>query len=280
MVLEQFLPAEVVEKRPLLSFVLGFVYSLVSIFVASLIFKSSCGQFAVAFAALLLFPIINRILLIEEKQASHEKKISFRTILRDHSDVFEVFLFMFFGIFTAFVLVSLFVKSDSLVTLFNPQLRRVGILGNVFADHELFWRIYLNNLLVLIVCFLLSIFYGAGSIVFLAWNASVWGVFFGYSARYAFAKLSPIVGFITYTLPYVPHMITEATSYLFGAFSGGIFSRALSTELLHGDYTFSKKKFIIADRKIFQDSIMFLFLSFLMVTVAAILEVYVFPLII
>ncbi|MBN2367681.1 stage II sporulation protein M [Candidatus Woesearchaeota archaeon] len=279
MVLEQFLPAEVIERRPLLSFLLGLVYSLVSIFVSSFIFKSSAGQFAVAFTALLLFPIVNRILYIEEKQASHEKKITVRTIMRDHYDVFEVYLFMFFGILAAFALVSLFLGVDYVTYVFNPQLRRVGFLGQVFGDTGLFWSIYLNNLLVLMVCFLLSIFYGAGSIVFLAWNASVWGVFFGYSARQSFAKLNPLLGFLSFILPYIPHMITEATSYLCGAFSGGIFSKAISREFMHKDYTFHKKKYIIEDEKIFKDSLMFLVLSFLLVTVAAFLEVYVFPMI-
>ena len=45
-----------------------------------------------------------------------------------------------------------------------------------------FLPIFSNNFRVMIIFLVLSVIFGAGSILFLAWNASVWGVVFAYMA--------------------------------------------------------------------------------------------------
>jgi uncharacterized membrane protein SpoIIM required for sporulation len=88
-----------------------------------------------------------------------------------------------------------------------------GMLGQFSGSNtSMFMPILLNNLKVVFVCMVLSLIYGSGSILLLAWNASVLGVFIG-----SFGKLTSFIAFI-------PHTGAEFIAFFFAAISGGLIS--------------------------------------------------------
>ena len=106
-------------------------------------------------------------------------------LFKDHKDIFEIYLLMFLGIFVAFAFSSFFFSTSAIQSLFKPQLAVANLAGAATLFNKELISIIFNNLIVLVACFILSLVYGAGSILFLTWNASAWGVVIGYSAKLA-----------------------------------------------------------------------------------------------
>ncbi len=260
MVFEQLFRVKWIEKKEH-AFFLGFCYALIGIASAKLIFPSNVGLMAIAFTSILLIPSLNSLLKMEENVEIRENKLSVRQLFADHKDIFKVYTFLFLGIFLAFGLVSLFFPEDAIGKSFSAQLSSAGIKGSALSENPLFGLV-LNNLLVFAVCFILSLVYGAGSVLFLTWNASVWGVAFGFFARLT-TGTGKIVGFVSLLLPFLPHMITEAVAYISAAVVGGIVSKAVLREKL-----FSRKF-----HHILTDALIFLAIGIVLVLIAGIIEV-------
>ncbi|MBT4824483.1 stage II sporulation protein M [Candidatus Woesearchaeota archaeon] len=270
MVLEQAFKAQWLEKRPISAFFLGLLYALVGILSAKLIFPASTSMMAVAFTSILLIPSVNKLLSDEENVEIRETKFSLRMLIKDHRDIFEIYFFMFIGVLTMFALFALFMPKATTLKMFSSQLKVAGFTGQAFAS-QIFNRetmdILINNLIVMIACLLLSIAYGAGSILFLVWNASVWGTVFGYVAHTSAGQVHPLIAFGTIMAPVLAHMITEALSYFSAAVVGGVVSKAVLREDL-----FSEKF-----HHILSDSMILLLLGFIIVVIAALIEVHVYP---
>ncbi|MFC1691347.1 stage II sporulation protein M [Nanoarchaeota archaeon] len=263
MVFEQLINVNWLERKRYFALFLGFCYSLIGILSAKLIFPSSAGIMAVAFTSLLIVPTLNKLLLIEENLEIREKKLSIRLLFKDHKDVFEIYFFLFLGIFFSFALVNLFVPMTTSLKLFAPQLKVAGLTGGAFSS-AFFTKILLNNLLVLFVCFILSLVYGAGSVIFITWNASAWGVIFAHYAKDAagFVGGSPFTQFFVIIIPALPHMFTEVASYFSAAVVGGVVSKAVLREKL-----FSEKF-----HHIITDALILLALGVALVVLAAVIE--------
>jgi hypothetical protein len=275
MVLEQAFRAKWLERRPISAMFLGLLYSIIGILSAKLIFPASSGLASIAFVSILLIPSLNRLLSDEENVEIRENKFSLKMLFRDHRDIFEIYFFMFIGIFLAYAMFGMFLPKDQVIKMFGPQVNLIKGQGlyNAFVGHaflsDRFVSILLNNLLVFIVCFVLSIVYGAGSIFFLSWNASAWGVIFAINARVIAGFGNPLVAFVGVDnmAPVWAHLITEALSYFFAAVAGGVLSKAVMREDL-----FSEKF-----HHILSDAMILLVLGFGVVAIAAFIEVFVFP---
>ena len=261
MVVEQLIKAKWLEKRPLSAFIIGFIYSLIAFLTSYLIFPSYFGVMSIAFISILLVPTLSKLLSIEENQEIREKKFSIMQLLKDHYDIIEIYLSLFIGIFLAYFILVLFIPKDLGLNLFSPQLSIAGISG--FASSPLnFWQILFNNLLVLIVAFILSLVYGAGAILFLSWNASVWGVVIGAVLRRTFGlDLLPIAVNFSQILP---HLTIEAAGYILAAITGGILSKAVIRE------SYKSKQFM----HILTDALLFGFLSAFLILTAAFIEIW------
>jgi hypothetical protein len=261
MVLEQLFKTRFLEKKPIYAFWMGLLYSIIGLISAALIFGANVGLMAIAFTSILLIPSLNKLLQEEENAEIREKKLSIKHLFKDHKDVFEVYLFVFFGILLGHLLTSLLFSSQ-VSRLFAPQLAVAGLAGNAFQAGT-FLSILGNNLLVLSVCFVLSLVYGAGAVIFLVWNASVWGAIFGvYINQVATTGTDLGTAFILLLLPLLPHMITETLGYLSASIVGGVVSKAVTREKL------MSKKFI----HVLTDALLFLFLGFLLIILAAAIE--------
>jgi uncharacterized membrane protein SpoIIM required for sporulation len=261
--LENILKPDWLEKRPRFGFMIGFVYSIIAIIAAWIIFPKSHGIASIAFVSLLLVPSLNKILSIEEIQDASSKKFSLKRIFDDHSDVLEVYFMLFLGIFLAYALFSIKFPGLLINGLFDSQLGIIGIIGQATGSSD-FNSILMNNFKVLTIFLVLSLIFGAGSILFLAWNASVWGVVFGYMATLssnAFHTLSVIF------LRVMPHMFAEAGSYFFAIIAGGIMSQAVLREKMGS----AKFNYVL------KDGAVFLFVAIMLLVLGAVLEVYLYP---
>jgi len=257
-------------SKPRYGYLLGLVFAIFGIFSAKLIFGSNPGIMSVAFTSMLLMPLLNRLLNDAENKEIREKKLSLKGLFSDHWELFRIYIYIFLGILTTYAILTLVWSNAFSLNIFAPQLKVAGFAGKAFsAQSSQFASILWNNLIVLIVCFLLSFFYGAGSILFLAWNASVWGTVFGFVARQSAAasNTNPFIGFITLMIPVMPHLITEAVSYFSAAIVGGVVSEAVIKE------KWMSKRF----QHVLTDAVIFFILALILVVVAAYLEVYVFP---
>lgn len=266
MVFEQIFKLKWIERKEH-AFFLGFIYSIVGLISAKLIFPASVGLMSVAFTSILLIPSLAMLLKLEENVEVREKKLSIKQLFKDHKDIFKVYIFMFLGIFLAYSLTSLLFPEITVQKIFETQLKSAGIHGLATRESPLF-SLIINNIIIFIACFILSFVYGAGSILFLTWNASVWGVVITLFARDAatMTGINPVVEFKNSILSILPHMTTEAIAYISAAIVGGIISKAVLREKI-----FSKKF-----NHIITDALIFLVIGFILVIIAGIIEVSTF----
>lgn len=263
MVLEQILNLKSVEKRSLNVFLLGVIYSFMGILCAQVIFPDNVGTMSIAFISVLLIPSLSFMLQVEENVEIRENKLSLRLLFKDHKDIFKLYIVLFLAIFFSYALTALLWEPAVIQTFFRPQLESAGISGNAVLPGA-FLGIVLNNFIILFLSFVLSIIYGSGAVLFITWNASVWGIVLGFFARYAanIGHKSIFVYFVEELVPFLPHMVTEATSYISAAIVGGVVSKAVIREKL-----FSKKF-----HHIVTDAFMLLGLAVVLIVVAACIE--------
>jgi uncharacterized membrane protein SpoIIM required for sporulation len=261
--LENILKPDWLEKNPRYSFLIGFVYSIIAILAAYWVFPRSQGIASIAFLSLLLVPSLAKILAIEEIQDTQSRKFSIKKIFQDHSDVLQVYFMLFLGIFLAYALFSLKFPNLLVQGVFSNQLRIIGVnVGQAVGGFD-FWSILTNNLKIFIIFLVLSLIFGAGSILFLTWNASVWGVVFGYMATH---YVNAFDTFISTFLKVMPHMFLEAGAYFFAIVAGGIMSQAVLREKL------GSKKF----NYVMKDGFVFLTVGTILLILGAFVEVYVY----
>ena len=127
----------------------------------------------------------------------------------------------------------------------------------------------MNNLKVMLFCLFFSLFFGAGAIFILTWNASVIGAAMG---TFATEKLG-IFGTHLITFPlslmrYMTHGVFEILAYFMAGLAGGIISVAIINNDLVGEYK----------KRILKDSIDLILLAVAFLIVGAIVEVFVTPL--
>lgn len=250
------------------AFYLGFFSSLIGLISAMFIFPANVDLMSVAFISILLIPLLTSLIGEEIKIELREKRLSLGLIFKDHKDIFKVYIFAFLGIFVAYSLMSLVFPETVISRLFFAQLNSAGVYGFPITQNP-FGKLILNNTLVLLICFVLSLIYGAGSILFLTWNASVWGVVFTFFIvkSYDISGQNPLLDAGKLILPFLPHLITEAIAYISAAIVGGVVSKAVLQKKLLTSNNF---------RIILDDALVLLSMSFILIIIAAFVEINVY----
>ena len=268
---EQLFSAKWMSKKPYYAFLLGLGYSVFGIFSAIVVFPEDVGLMSIAFTSLLVVLSLNNLLSMGENREIRENKLSIRLLFRDHKDIFEIYIFLFLGMLITFSFFAIVLPKFAVTNIFGSQLSPYFRYAGRAAEWGFFMDILKNNALVLLICLVLSLIYGAGSIIFLTWNASVWGSIFGYIAKQSavVAAKSPFVEFMALFIKVFPHMFMEALSYFFAIVAGGVISKALIREKENA------QKF----KHVFTDGMLFFAISIVLLLLAASLEAFVFPLI-
>jgi len=263
--LENVLKPNWLENKPRFAFLIGIIYSIIGILAAYLVFPSSQGIASIAFISMLLIPSLSRMFIIEEEQDRVSKKFSIKKIFHDHNDILQVYFMLFLGIFLTYALFSIKFPNLLVLGVFDNQLRIIGVnIGQAVGGLN-FYSILMNNMKVMLIFVALSLIFGAGSIIFLAWNASVWGVVFGYMATH---YANAFDTFISTFLKVMPHMFLEAGAYFFAIIAGCIMSQAILRE------KFGSKKF----NYVLKDGMAFLAIGVILLVAGALVETYVYTL--
>lgn len=266
MVFEQIFNIKEVKNNYFNIFVMGFIFSEIGILASFLAFNGSVGLMSVAFTAVIGIPYL--IHLLQLKSEAMDTKDFFRNLFWTHSAVFESYIFLFLGFFFSYVLYSLFLPEQAILYYFKDQLSLFNISGNATGVTLSFGAIVYNNFRVLLIFFILSIIFGVGSILFLVWNASVWGILLGYFIKLNSTGSTLFLKLINTTLRFFPHMILEASSYLFAIISGVIISQTMTSKAIGID----KKREIVIH------GVILYIISLVLLLVSAYVEVYIYPL--
>ena len=273
MVLEHIFPEDWLENKGRYAFLLGVIYSVIGILIASVLFPGDPALVAVAFTSLLLLPELYKIFSMEERQESLEKKVTLSALWRDDANLVRIYIFLFIGILLVYSLGTILLPSFQANTLFREQLEirfGQGFAGNATAgifSSGLFLSLLSNNFLVLLACFIMGLLTGDGAIFLITWNASVWGTIFGITAKNAasFSGGNPFWIFFLIMLIVFPHMIIEAISYFLAAISGSVISKDVLLE------KFASDRFL----EVFGFNLYLLLFALIFLVVGAIVEAFV-----
>lgn len=271
MVLESLINPMKAEKSPLSMLIYGFIFASISIILSLLIFRNDPSMVAVFITVMITIPLMYTTMKFEEGKDLEIKDE--KTLLKQHWKALKFLIFLFFGFIIAYSLWFIFLPAETTQSLFSTQLSTISsinskISGNLLINSGILVKIFMNNLKVMLFCLFFSLFFGAGAIFILTWNASVIGAAMG---TFATEKLS-IFGTYFITLPlslmrYMTHGVFEILAYFMAGLAGGIISVAIINNDLVGEH----KKVIL------KDALDLIILAVGVLVIGAIVEVYVTP---
>lgn len=271
MVLEQIYNVKWLKAHTPAAFLLGIAYSIFGIGGALLIYPSDPALLAVAITTLFFLPSLYRLTELEESLEMRLKQLDLIEILKRNKEVIKIYGFAFIGIMLAFSFFSIALPALASNLFFKAQLSvlqgQATSAGHAFFTVGLFKEIFLNNLKVLVFCFLISIFAGNGSMLLIAWNASVWGTVFGNLAKVSagVGAANPWAFFILIMFSVLPHTILEMLSYVIATISGAAISEGFLKEKLKSD------RFM----NVFMINLILLIVALFVLAVAGVVETYV-----
>lgn len=282
MVLEHLISPTKAENSPWKMFFIGIFYSTIAIFLSVWVFNGYAGLVMVFLTVLACLPIIQATIRLEEKKDLKSNSEIF--LLKEHWKALSFFMFLLFGFIISYSFWYVVLPNTMVSDIFGTQMETIRAINSVDANGQttsssvFFWQIFSNNAKVLFFTIVFSFFYGAGAVFILAWNASVVGAAVGNFARSSLHSVALQTGFTgignyftTYSLGlirYLTHGSFEILAYFMAALGGGIISIAIAR---HG---FGGKDFM----KVAVDSIDLIFLSLAMLFLAAVIEVFITPL--
>jgi uncharacterized membrane protein SpoIIM required for sporulation len=262
MVLESLIGEKNIRKNPALVLGLTMIISLVSIVIAYFVFPKYTSVLSISFITIGLVPLIHSVLRNEDFNERLKRKQA-SNFLQRNSTIIQFYVWIFIGVILAFTIAYVFCPVEIKQTVFEEQINSFciisgsdncvsgvpnsikamfsefsgssvdGLFSGAFnacqnpatsnlATCSLF--IFENNFLVLFWTIVLSIFYGAGAIFILAWNASILGMFFG--EMILTIQFARGIGLFQGML--IGHGPPELLGYIFGALAGGILSAMVS----------------------------------------------------
>ncbi len=259
---------------------IGFVYALVGIAIATIVFSSNIGLVAVFLISIALMASIGKLLNVAELLGGRKEKLqrenvyleevhvrgkelSLKNLLEDYKDLFNAYAFSFFGIFFAFALVTIFLPLGLEGVFFGSQL---GLLTGSAANASAYTGLVQHNLLIFAIVFFISLIFEFGTTFVVTWNASVWGAVFALRAKQA-AALSqgdPLASFAMLMAVVIAHTALEASAYFSGAIAGGILNRGFLKE----------KWFDQRFNQIALHAVLILVIGAVLVAIAGIVEVF------
>jgi uncharacterized membrane protein SpoIIM required for sporulation len=280
MVLESLLNPLDAEKRPWEMFFIGILYSSIAILIGLMIFGEDASLVIVFLTVLACIPIIYGAIKLEENKdmvINSEQKL-----IKEHFKALSFFMFLFFGIVFSCIAWYVFSPPTLSQNIFLSQIKTIktinsGITGNFLESLSIFSSIFFNNIKVLLFCLLFSFLYGVGAIFILVWNASVLGAAVGDFTRTSISEIFSATGNVSLyhyfniisigVLRYSIHGIPEILAYFIAGLAGGI----ISVAIIRHDFRSEKFKIVAID------SMDLMILSVICIFIAALLEVYVTP---
>jgi uncharacterized membrane protein SpoIIM required for sporulation len=278
MVLEEIVNPKKAGSRTLNIFFVTIFYTLVAILFANFLFPSESSMLAIALVTIIFVPFFQKLFVLEEEKeslaAKHRKG---QNLFARHIKIVKVFAAFFVGIIVAVSFVYIFFPAQSVFLLqeqvirsfssFSPPGAQVASASGAFIQTADFSRFFINNTQVMLITYILSILFGAGAVLILAWNASVIGVYIGIVTQSLIGKGYPLAAAYAIGLPaglsaIALHGIPEVLAYFLAAVAGGVLSVGVIREKWK-----SREFHLIA-----KDSIKFLIMAEALIFIAALIE--------
>jgi len=272
------------EQKPQRLFFVGLLYVALSFLLVNLIFlrdpvfSKHSSILVITFTVIFSMPFIHSLIRIEEIREMTDGNS--RTLFRPHFRAILALLFLFLGFLAAFTILYIALPEKIVLNNFQSQIEQFcrvnyqnldeclkqygmsSITGKAVGISSDLMNIFINNIYVLIFILVFSLTFGAGAIFILAWNASVIAAAIGMLVRNSLSQIP------TGLLMYLIHGIPEIAAYFVAALAGGI----LSTAVIRRDFNHGRFVYILRDFAIF------IIIALLVLFIAALLEVYVTPL--
>ncbi len=256
------------ERHPFEIFIIATFYSSLSIILGLWIFKDQASLAIIFLTTLSCLYVVQGAIKMEEKKEKNWNSESW--LLKEHKPIAILILMLFIGFTFSSALWAFFLPSETSSTVFQMQGSTIEqiklITGKAIDTSATLTNIFNNNIKIILVSLVFAIFYGAGAIYIIAWNASVMGFVIGSITKETFGLIALPIVFAKYFL----HGIPEMLAYILASIAGGI----LYFAFIKGDLT-NKDKI----KRIVFDTISLILISILLLLASAILEVYVSPLI-
>ncbi len=268
------------KRKPWEMFFIAILYYSVACILSLWVFKDYATIVTLLLTIVAVIPIIYNAIQLEEEESARPEVYS--RILFGHFKYFSFTMYFFGGLVVASALWYVFAPTHIVQSLFNAQIKTImgiNITGHVSQSFGLFATIFFNNIKVLIFCIIFSFIYGSGAVFILTWNASVIGVAIGYYIRTKLAAISAYTGFQYMAhyfgifsiglLKYTIHGIPEILAYFIAGLAGSIISVGVIKKRYSSD-GFSRTLW---------DASNLILIAIFITFVAAILEVYITPII-
>lgn len=267
MVLERFLEKKSIEQRSYLSFFLAVFYVLFGYAVAKIFFGDTVSIAMLFLCTLLLVPSLINLL---RKEEAAERAYGLKHFFHTHRKIVLIYLFVFLGIFAGYLALG---STAGLDPAFDFQMRYLTLEEGIGPDTltafkesaltgsgEHFFSIVFANLEVLLLCFIFSVFYGAGAIFLIVLNASIFASFVLYLVK----NFTGVAQFGAFFLFYMIHLVPEISGFLLAAIAGGVISVAIAKERFMGRHF----------QNVAKDAFMLLLIGIFFILLAAFLEVF------
>jgi uncharacterized membrane protein SpoIIM required for sporulation len=249
---------------------IGMLYSSIAIIVSLLLFFDYSSLTILFFTAAACIPTIYWSIRLEEKKdlTIHDEKV----LIKEHGKTLTFYMFLFLGFVISFSLWYLFIPEAASAKLFEIQSQTIKEINNPLTGNAINFAgtlaaIMFNNLKVMMFCLIFAFFYGFGAIFILTWNASIIGVAVGEFVKTHVGSYAAVLPFAL--MKYLLHGIPEVIAYFMAGLAGGIISIAV----IRHDLNSKNFKHIIID------SLDLTFGAILLLVMAALLEVFVSPMI-
>ncbi|MEK6894042.1 MAG: stage II sporulation protein M [Nanoarchaeota archaeon] len=273
------------ERKPWEMFFVGAFYASISILLVEWIFKNdpvlsqTGGILVVTFTVMFSIPFMFYMFRIEETRSSQDGSSAFQ-MLKDHRKAIWAFMWLFVGFVIGFSFWYILLPTtgtleqqlDTFCNINRPGdenckntvlVRDPNTSPTAFATNkERMFLIFANNTYVLIFTLIFSLLFGAGVVFILAWNASV------IAAAIAIFTRSDLSYLPVAMLRYFVHGLPEIGAYFVAALAGGMISFAVIRREI------GTEKFW----KVLQDSLNLIILAIIVLFLAALLEVFITPL--
>jgi len=271
------------ERRPWELFFVGMFWASVSLLLVTFVFgkdsilKEGSGLLVVTFTVISCLPFMYYLIKLEEGKDVEIDDSG--VLIKEHSKAVHALMWLFLGFVVALSFWYL-VLPGTAGQNFNFQIKTFCAINSpshytyCIEQHGIpvgtgsatgttaILSIFSNNIYVLIFTILFSLAFGAGAIFILVWNASVIAAAIGIFAKGELINLP--IGVMRYMI----HGVPEIGAYFVGALAGGIVSVAVIRKDLRGEGTW----------KILQDSLLMIIIAIGILFVAALMEVYLTPL--
>lgn len=272
------------EKRPWEMFFIGAFYATMSLILTKWIFSGDpilskyTGILIVTFTVMFSLPFM--YFAIKHEEEKDLQIVGALNLLKEHGKALTYFMFLFMGFVVAFSFWYIAFNDGSenfraqietycminRPTSFDTCVSDYGLQSGpkttaFLTAQQKIVNIFTNNIYVLIFTLVFSLIFGAGAIFILAWNASVISAAIGIFSKSSLANLP--IGLVRYMI----HGLPEIGSYFTGALAGGIISIAIIKHDIRSN------KFWI----ILQDSLNLIIVAVVLLFIAALIEVFVTP---